>query len=109
MIRPYHIPAPALRAPSPGAAYCGARGPFERHPPSVMRRWVCETVTIGRADWFCPSCLGLMLQDSTRLEDAGRRGGLARRDRLSPEQRKAAAIRAAAIRWAPHRPGSAAD
>jgi hypothetical protein len=95
----HHIPAPESRAPSPGAAYCGARGPWHHSPAREMRRYVCETVAQGRARQFCPKCLSLMLSDSSSAQDAGRKGGFARRDRLTPEQRHAAAVRAAAMRW----------
>lgn len=95
----YHIPAPESRAPSPGSAYCGARGPWFIQKPAMMRLWACEQVSAGRAAEFCPSCLAAMLRDSMRPELSGRRGGEARRDALTPEARRAIAVRAAAIRW----------
>lgn len=94
-----HIPAPPKRASSPGAAYCGLVMLWTPLGATARRAEACVLAAAGMADQLCPTCLAAMLADATRPEEAGRKGGQTRRDRLTPEQRKAAAARAASIRW----------
>lgn len=99
----YHIPAPKKQARAPGAAYCGAMGPYKVPNRLRMRRWVVEMAQLGRASSFCHRCLAGMLEDANRAMEFGAKGASTRNTRMTPEARLESIHKALEARWTRYR------